>query len=424
MSGELPHSVTSIPTAVQGSATPPERRAAILLHKAQVAHQVLLGRHLLGGQVVPMVASTPLPGKAPHLFLRQATEFTARHLATLAFMVAEQQLSPTEPLIEATLAALEEAQTVTGVPGMLARAYMRGGTLPGEAESGTGERWRPSGEHLWLDGANAKVYATTLFGYAVYHELAATEDQKRRIASLVAAVVERWLGDALTFLDADGSPVSDSSLAPGRIALPQRALSLLALQLLAIGHRLTGTPECLRVYRELADTHGYANRGLQLPPELQDGWSAEHDCLACEAYYHLVQWETDPQLLDAFRRNLEALRSKVRAHERPYLEIIYAALTGDMEGAGSVHEVLLRLPVVKEIYRPADWTGGGEAGPGVTPIENRPPTVFEWTANPRRTWFLIRRFAPLDYLIAYWMGRHHGLICAPPEHVSKATVGP
>ena len=197
--------------------------------------------------------------------------------------------------IEECLAALELAHSVTGVSGALtqgclSRAEAERCDFPGKEQEA--ECLRHSDAYVWLARSYPDTYAAALFGLAVCFDLVATEEQKPRIRALVRAILDRLLEEDLVLCDGDGTPIPDCSMKPGNIPMKRRALGLQALQLLRIGYHLSGDARYLDKYRELAVSHEYSKRGVQL--NIQGDWWSRDDLRAFEAYYHLLQYEDDP----------------------------------------------------------------------------------------------------------------------------------
>ena len=394
--------------------------------KAELAQSIVRERHVHGGLVVPMFVRVFANKEPSRVFLLSATEQTGRNLAALAFQHASAPLGELPARIEECLGALERAHLVTGVPGVLARGYLseaaaEGCDFPGE-EQAPPLIHRENG-YVWTSRPYVNTYAAVFLGCAVCWDLVATEAQKSRIAALVRAVLDRLLEHEMAPTDGDGASRPEDSMKPGTIPLERRVLGLQALQLLRIGHHITGEARYLEVYRELALTHDYAKKGVQL--NIYGDWWPRCDLSAFEAYYHLLQYEDDPDLIAIYRRNLHLNWVKIQDQERVYFGIIGRALGEETPSSDEIADVLLRMDVVKEFPFGGAWDGSGPQASVPVPIQERPPVLFEWAYTPFRMWQAKAYFAPVDYLIAYWMARYHGLLpdSSPISTTGRATAG-
>jgi hypothetical protein len=383
--------------------------------KARLAAHTTRARHLFGGFVIPMYTDVFVRPEPRHVSLFSATEQTARYLGALAFRAAaEGRQAEAGAAVETTLAALERAHAVTGVPGVMARGYLPEAAAEGVDLPSQEEHLRRTDGHVWLSGANSYTYCGVFFGCAVLHDTCATDPQRQRIAALLGAVLDRLLEANFVVTDAEGNQVENYVLTPGKIPVRRRFLGLHALHLLIVGHHVTGDARYLAEYRRLAVEHEYAKKGFQLPPGFADDeWGARDDMCAFEAYYHLLRYDNDPDLAVIYRRNMAAVGAKVRGQERAYLDLIYQILEPESEAARDVAEVLARMPVVKEFHHGGACDGSGPYADSPVPIVQRPPVMFEWAYAPRRSWAATTYLAPVDYLAAYWMARYHGIIAAP-----------
>ena len=379
--------------------------AEILRAKAKLAEYVLRRRHLEAGLVLPMFTEVYVGEEPMHVALFSATEQTARYLAALAFRAAIEPSDEIPGLLDQAIAAVERAHALTDTPGVLARGYLperRAAEcdFPGQEEQlRQGEGW------VWLAGGHIDTYCAVFFSAAVLHDLCPSFAP--RLTPLVCAVLDRWLEHSLTLTDVGGRPVPDCPTAPGTIPPDRRVVCLQVLQLLCIGHHLTGRPEYLSTYRELASDHEYAPTGV---PITLPGLSPKDDVRAFEAYYHLVPCAQDPALRAAYLQSLRGKWARVKGEERVYLDLIGGAVDPEAGFGPELTDVLLRLEVVKEFPHGGAPDGQGPQSPGPVPVEQRPPTMFEWGYSPHRTWAAKTLLAPVDYLVAYWMARYHGAL--------------
>jgi hypothetical protein len=404
----------------------------LLEAKAELAQRVVQDRHLVSGLVIPIYTDVYVEEAHREVVLLNAVEQTARYLAALAFRAASAPSAETYANIEETFGAIELAHRLTGQPGVVARGYLPEADAGGLVFAARAQDLRRSHDHVWLSGATSHTYAMIFSACAILCDTGVIDSQlgarpcgltRGRIRDLAAAVLDRLLACNLAVTDADGNPLKPYVFTPGHISVRWRFLALQALQLFLVGHHLTAMPSYIDEYRTLAVEHGYAKLGFQLGADvggiLKDGWGPREDLAAYEAYYHLLAYERDPGLVSIYRRNLAGLQAKLRRQEHPYLGLIREAVMPGHGPACGLMETLIRMPVVKEFCHGGTCDGTGPHRLSAVPIDERPPVLFEWACSPRRTYHARSYLAPVDYLLTYWMARHHGAVARPQAAVTQ-----
>ncbi|MBM4074185.1 MAG: hypothetical protein FJ267_00900 [Planctomycetes bacterium] len=188
-----------------------------LAQKADALYQNLIEKHSLDGLYISITPTAP-----PGVRLEHTTEtsgnvihagvWTGRYLGGVGYWYAVTR----DPAIRKhggeILNALRILRAVTGKPGLLARGYVKGhgpvfgwerdGNDSAEWHQGQGEysNYRFYGD-VSVDNLNAVLY-----GYAIYFDLAADDEQKKLIASEVDQLMTHLLDNHCRIIDLDGEP--------------------------------------------------------------------------------------------------------------------------------------------------------------------------------------------------------------------------
>ncbi|MFN0086257.1 MAG: hypothetical protein ACKVX9_12790 [Blastocatellia bacterium] len=327
------------------------------------------------------------------------------------------------------LQAMLRLEEITGIPGFHARSIIKVGADPqpddGEWHTTADGGWR------WKGDTSSDEIVGHYFGYSVYHDLAADEDEKRRIAAVVDRMTDHIIDHGYHLVDVDGKPTRWGWWAPEEIWEDPDETGLRALHLLShlrVAMHLTQSAprreKYLRHYRELIDRHRYhqltRNQKINIPGSINHS----DDELAFLSYYPLMIYETDPTLREVYLQGLDRSWQVERPERNPLWNFIYAAGSGDPEFD---REDSLRT--LREI--PMDliaWTVNNSSRLDVPmdaladrfkrkqalivlPYDELP--MSKWNGNPYRVDGGNGGRSEDDgvcFLLPYWMGRHHKLI--------------
>ncbi len=360
--------------------------------KAKYFQQDLLDKHWLDGLYVSIVPSAPMGTKLPHTVnepgnVIHAGVWTGRYLAGVGYQYAVTR----DPWVRRhggeILRALRIQQEMTGKPGLLARGYVKGhGPVEGwERDGQNSPEWHQGqgqfADYRWHGDVSVDNFNAVLYGYAIYHDLAADAAQKEFI----------------------GRPPLRSSL----MLLPD----------LLIAHHITGKARYLEFYRRVVE------RFKDNPDVLRDSGPFSLERLArvnhssegqsYEALYNLIRYEKNPELLKAYRKWVEDLwemnwmegnslftwmtRALLPEYRAPKKPGVASAEPGEIphgdEATGLALETL-RLYSVDRVLRPvmnslrADlernpFSRGESLSAHPIPINRRPlDNEYVWKGNP------------------------------------------
>jgi hypothetical protein len=308
----------------------------------------------------PVVGDNPLSGAVDP----RAPLLTGAYTGACAYWYATLHDRQAQARAKDAHEAIHMLSAATGVSGLLCR-WFRQTTVPQRDESQAGlTRWHQNGAWRWLGDAGTEDYAGAFFGHALYYDLVADSEEKRFVAEDVASMANRILEDGLLITSLDRLPVPDGDLSPERLSHPVNAV--LALGFLKIAHHMTGQQKFEDHYRRLITAHGYAQKQVKPHDISTDEWGPYHDFAAMLMYCCLLEYEKDPELLDAYRKGLDAVYTSYfkaakesELDQRPLFDVIYKRFYPETDAQKQAVEGLLnsRSPLGDSEWLLADWMG-------------------------------------------------------------------
>jgi len=428
--------------------------ASPLGQKAAYFEHDLLKNHWLDGLYVSIVphlseGATRTHSVDEHGNVIHSGVWTGRYLAGVGYQYAVTRDPRVREHGATILKALRILQEVTGKPGLLARGYVKGhGPVADWERNGSDSReWHQGqgdyADYRWYGDVSVDNFNAVLYGYSVYYDLAADDEQKKFIARDVDRLMTHLLDNNCRIIDVDGEPTQYGHVGidpdPARDAYyekiygarmkffgiasvaqsPLRA-NLMLLPDLLIARRITGSERYLELYRRVVERFRdnpepeYFRRPFSLERLARTDHSNEGQ--AYEALYNLVRLEQDPSLLAIYRQwvgqmwemnwnegnalfaymtlaLLPEYRTPERRSEPPSDSVPHAA-----EGL-QLAEATLRLFPVDRVLRPrmnslrkeielnphADFEGRFGQAAKPLPINERPyDNEYAWKGNPYR----------------------------------------
>ena len=407
--------------------------------KARLLQRNLIDKHLVDGLYVSMVPVGPAvphtvddPGNVIH-----AGVWTGRYLAGVGYQYAVTKDPAVRKHGGELLMGLRRLQEVTGKPGLLARGFVKGhGPVEGFERAAApirniGTRARAFTRPIVSTAMSAwTILNAVLYGYAIYLDLAADEEQKKMIAYDVDRLMTHLLDNHhYGIVDLDGQvtqyghvgidpdPSRDKYYQEGGNAEiarlvsktdwhPPLRLSLMALPDLLIAYHITGKARYIDEYRKVTarfadgpepqrDTRPYSPERIARVNHSSEGQ-------AYEALFHAIQYERDPKLLAIYRRWLGELWDLNWMEGNSLYTFMTLALEPDRARLAHAEEslalsidTLRRYPVDRTLWpvmnsiRPnlelspfPDRSGAKQALQPV-PIDQRPlDNEYAWKGNP------------------------------------------
>ena len=305
-----------------------------------------------------------------------------------------------------------------------------------------------SGKWYWKCDSSSDELDGHFFGYATYFDLVCqTDEQKVEVQQVARRIIDHVLQHDYALVDHDGRPTRWAHFSPDDMNrnaawCDERGLnSYSILTYLAVAHHITGDARYRQVYEQLAVDHGYGMNGMTQPKALPGPNSHGHqpdDNMAFMNYYHLIRYETDPQLLSMYQHAMRSHWQYEKFERDSLTNFIYAACARGKTRRDQWGEIDLSPP--EQCYADAidtlrrypldliEWpmsnahrtdlvpfddppTKGGRIDGYAFPIDERHETYWDWDPWSLTSTDNGTRLRPgFHYLLAYYMGLSHGFL--------------
>ena len=426
-----------------------------LSEKARYFQQDLLDKHWLDGLYISIVPAAPEGTRLDHTVnepgnVIHAGVWTGRYLAGVGYQYAVTR----DPWVRdhggQILRALRILQEVTGKPGLLARGYVKGHgpVMDWERDGADSPEWHQAegtyADYRFYGDVSVDNFNAVLYGYAVYYDLAADDEQKQWIAHDVDRLMTHLLDNQCRIVDVDGEPTQYGHVgidpdaarddyynrlyasrqrlygATSVEKLPLRA-SLMLLPDLLIAYRATGKSRYLDFYNRVVARwkDNPESDQFRQPFSLERLARANHSSegQSYEALYNLIRYERDPALLAIYRGWVDSLWDMNWMEGNSLFTYMTVAMLPEYhtpgspgeprappeqarhaaEGLEQANETLARYPIDR-VLRPVmnSLRDDIEMNPNVdrarqkqaakpVPIDQRPhDNEYEWKGNPYR----------------------------------------
>lgn len=320
---------------------------------------------------------------------------------------------------------------VSGIPGFTARA-VRYPHEPGygSGSGGDGDEWHPApdGSCEWLGETSSDEMTGHFFGFSLYYDLCADEEEKAQVRDVICGIVDHILSHGYRLCDIDGLPTTWACWAPEELNeknmwLWEKCLnSLQILTFLDVAWHMSGDARYRREFEHLAfEKHYLLNAAYH---KKADGRVTHIDdqlgflCMAT-----ILRLEEDPAIRRYLLIGLRGHWDYERDEHNPLWNLIFGAFTSEDCDLDLTLRQLRDFPLDLTQYNiynsgrkdlifdeePIAWGG-----------EKQLKTALPWDArelcnndtNPYRYDFRDHGDAtsPHVYLLPYWLGRYYGLI--------------
>jgi hypothetical protein len=355
--------------------------------------------------------------------------WTALYAAAQSYRFAVTKEPEAKAQAWRSMRALLRLETITGIPGFPARAICHVDepqfdrrsqrSLPEWHESPIEKGW------YWKGETSSDELDGHYFGWYVFHELAANEDEKLAVRAVVQRVTDHILDHGYSLVDLDGKPTTWGVWAPDQLNddprwWAERGLnSLEILSHLKVAHRIVEDPRYERAYHELIKRHHYAINTLEAKVP---GGVSHDDQLLFLSYYPLLELEHEPGLRTLLISSLKRTWELERVEGNPLWNFIYGACTGDPCDVEVAVESLREMPLDfiqwktrnshradLRFYSRLEQQGIQQL---VAPLPWTERALHKWDKNPYELdgGSDLTEGDPTIWLLPYWMGRHHQLI--------------
>lgn len=409
-----------------------------LAKKAEVFEHDMRARFLLDGQALCKLKHPAPPRNFVDYNMPDNAYMTGIRLATLSMKYAVTGADADKEAVSEALRALHLLCTVSGVPGLLARA-----AWPIDRPLDDDGIWRKSacGQYRWRGDVSTDQVDGTIFGFSLAHALAANEAEKAQIAADTAALVDYIHRNGLRIVDADGTYTRWGNYTPANVRGLERMNSLLWLQALKVAHQVTGEERFAALYRQYAVEHGYAEMSVTsrrlLNPTVRGAVNHSDDVLLYMAFENLLRLENDPELrkhyIAGYRRMWEGSNRfpGVKPEANPIYAFLAAKYLDDDASVSPSIDNLRWFPLDMKwnqdiiagyaqqfgfTWDPAPRSPEPEENKPL-PMDRRAKSWSSWVMDPYEPGADRSIDSPIeynghDYLLGYWMGRYCGFIQA------------
>lgn|GEM_PF-1666239 len=392
--------------------------------------------------------------------------WTGRYLGGVAYQYAVTRDPRVREHGGRILRALRVLQEVTGKPGLLARGYVRGhGPTTYERMGDSAEWHQGQGEYAdyrFYSDVSVDNFNAVLYGYALFHDYAADDEQKRMIARDVDRLMTHVLDNGFQIIDLDGErtrygrigvPVDDVERLRSRGREPGLRSYLMLLPDLLIAHHVTGRERYIDTYNEIVKRSspyaGAAFSEADLTPEQLAQLDHSPEGQAYEALFNLIRYERDPELRQIYADWTWDLWQRNKMEGNTVLTFMTAPFFAEVRDDKEVMDAAvttLRLFPVDKVMRPVMNSINPDlpTGPVIVPMNVRVlDNEYEWKGNPyRRDGYLKPTVRTLevscdDPLVQYvcdatgafytttdggtsWVNRSHGLQGAAVRQIAAS----
>lgn len=353
--------------------------------------------------------------------------WTSMYIAAQSFRYGVTKSVAARQQASRSMQALLRLESVTGLSGFPARAMVRGNEPQFESRSFRSDpEWHPSPvekDWYWKGDTSSDELDGHYFGWYVFSELAASEDERRQVRDTCKRVTDHILDNRYNLVDVDGKPTTWGVWAPEKLNDDPkwyRGRGLNSLEILShlkVASRLVGDPRYEQAYRELIEKHHYAINAL----DAKTGVSHDNQ-LAFLSYYPLLQLEHDPGLRSLYLSSIRRYWNQERVEANPLWNFIFGASTHEPCDVEAAVDTLREMPLdlitwkVENSHRADLKFDPNLAARGIyqiiEPLRLSERAIHKWDANP----FLLDggndlvEGDPTIWLLPFWMGRYHKLI--------------
>lgn len=337
---------------------------------------------------------------------------------------------------------LHRLETITGIPGFVARSVRPSQDAPGGHEEyhyGGGGEWHESTVEpgwQWKGDTSSDELSGQFFAWGVYYDLVAhgDEQEERRVEALVRRVMNHLIDHDFTLADVDGHATRWAVYSPRLLGgdllwsdqVGFNALGILAHLKLSI--HVCGDQKFKDAYQDLLDRHGYHVKAMfakeMLPNTPRAGVNHSDDEMAWLEYYHLLLYPDDSEELRLQYRYSATRSMRTEIPERaPLFNFVYATAVPEWAHVADAVDTLERWPLdlrqfqvrnsgrADVVVDPRASRHGHVTLMAPLPIDERVPQ--KWNHDP----YIAdgggsgrHEESGAEWLLPYWMAVYHGLI--------------
>jgi|GEM_PF-360857 len=331
-------------------------------------------------------------------------------------------------------------EEVTGISGFFARSIVPASECQAKIDSGSGE-WHFSEtlpEYCWKGDSSSDEFVGHFYGLPLYYDLAASEEEKTRIAATLARTLDHMIERGYCWRDTDGECTTHALFQPEYINHPLGGQlgdagfnSVVILGAFRAGYYMTGEQRFLDAFNYLAVENGYAEY-VRICHEINTRFLVNHDTneMTLMGLLTLIRYEFDPYYIEIWREGLEQEWQSQRPEKDPEFNFTYCWAAEHDEQENSIDcdldisiDTLQQLPLslvqwgVDNLPRtdiernPHDDRHDMPQNMWVLPWDER--IAMRWAENPyalQQNGDGHSELSGTYWLLPYWMGRFLGMI--------------
>ncbi len=361
--------------------------------------------------------------------------WTSYHIASMAMAYALTGEERYKAAAKESMEAMYLLQNVTGVTGLVARTVVTADD-PYVEKAKQQDNWHETadGKYWWRDDVSSDQIDGHYFAFYMYYEHIAKNDpaEKARLVKQLRQVTDYIVDNNYQILDWDGERTmwgwwDPVSLNDEHIHYLESGIySLMMLSFLKTTHYITEDQKYEDLYVDLIQNHHYLDNLLLTKKLWPDEMNHSDDQLAAICFYPFLQLAEDPTVRNALHRALRRYALIERDERNSLIAMVYASVDpedADVEGAV---QTLREMPQDRRnwkqdnshradvMFDPRPSVRGNDILLQLLPADER---LFErWNQDPYRAdngGDGKSDGAGVDYMLAYWLGRYHGVIAAP-----------
>lgn len=357
--------------------------------------------------------------------------WTQTYVGSLAYAYA---VTKDEKILEAarrSMKAMGYLAKVTGVKGFTARAVR----FEGEPGFGTvvkrdGQEWHkaPNGECEWLGETSSDEMTGHFFGFSLYYELCANEEEKEYIREIVCDIVDHILENDYKLCDVDGLPTTWANWNPELLNRNSMWLwekcvnSLEMLTFLDVAYQVSGDQKYRDEFLRLAIDEHYLLNAAQ--HKKADGHTCHiDDNLGFLCTMTILRIEKDEQIRKYLLMGLRHHWEYERPEHCVLFNLVYGAFADDACDLDIAAKVLREYPMDfvnrplynssrKELVYDTEQEKWGAKPQLKEALDIDSRCLRNYDSNPFRTndGDITKACCPSAYLLPYWFARYHGIL--------------
>lgn len=436
LGGGLEGPAPAIYVETKGDSTVIMETPRTLHNKAEHMLSELLDRKMRLGMPSPPLYDDPWSQANP-VWGPQPSDglWASYHIASMSMAYALTGEERYKNAARESMEALYLLQNVTGIKGLVARTVVAADD-PYVEKAKEQDNWHETADkkYWWRDDVSSDQIDGHYFAFYMYYEHIAKNDpaEKDRLVAQIRQVTDYILDHNYQIPDWDGEKTmwgwfDPVSLNDEHIHYLESGLySLMMLSFLNTAHYITGDEKYQEHYRDLIENHHYLDNLLLQKKLWPDEMNHSDDQLSAICFYPFLQIEHDPTIRDAVHRSLRRHALIERDERNSLMAMVYASVDPEDAEVEGALQTLREMPQDRRswkqdnghradvIFDPRPSVRGHDVLLEVLPADER---LFErWNQDPYKAdngGDGRSDGAGVDYMLAYWLGRYHGVI-APP----------